>query len=171
MPPRLAASAWAGLSQVGFLADFTAALVGLVAVHLDHLLQTRKGQRGLRWDLRGGTNPPNPQCAARYLMVAVPIVRRVLQRGPILQLGLIVLAMEEVVPPFCKTTWAVWAASRESWPRPEQPPPAQISQDQCDGFIPHATPCAALEVSAIRADLLQSPCLVLTRGLQHIPGP
>jgi hypothetical protein len=45
MPPRLAASAWAGLSQVGFLADFTAALVGLVAVHLDHLLQTRKGQR------------------------------------------------------------------------------------------------------------------------------
>jgi len=39
----------AGDSQVGFLADFTAALVGLVAVDLDHLLQPRKGQRGLRW--------------------------------------------------------------------------------------------------------------------------
>jgi hypothetical protein len=38
MPPRLAAFAWAGLR-----------LVGLVAVHLDHLLQTRKGQRRLRW--------------------------------------------------------------------------------------------------------------------------
>jgi len=75
MPPRLAAFAWAGLSQVGFLADFTAALVGLVAVDLDHLLQTRKGQRGLRWDLRGGTNPPNPRCAARYLVVAAHIVR------------------------------------------------------------------------------------------------
>jgi len=131
MPPRLAASAWAGLRLVGFLADFTAALVGLVAVHLDHLLQTRKGQRRLRWDLRGGTNPPNPQCAATYLMVAVPIVRRVLQqvRCPILQLGLIVLEMEEVVPPFCKTTWAVWAASRESWPRPDQPPPPSSSHD------------------------------------------
>ena len=49
MPPRLAAFAWAGLRLVGFLADFTAALVGLVAVDLDHPLQTRKGQRGLRW--------------------------------------------------------------------------------------------------------------------------
>ena len=101
------------------------------------------------------------------------IVRRVLQqvRCPILQLGLIVLEMEEVVPPFCKTTWAVWAASRESWPRPEQPPPAQISQDQYDGFIPYATPRAALEVLAIQADLQQSCFLVLTQGVQHIPGP
>lgn len=97
---------------MGFLADFTGAFVGLVAVDFDHLLQTRKGQRRVRWDLRGGTNPPNPQCAATYLMVAVHIVRRVLQqvRCPILQLRLIVLEMEEVVPPFCKTTLAVWAS-------------------------------------------------------------
>ena len=53
MPPQAGSirlgRAEAGDSQVGFLADFTAALVGLVAVHLDHLLQTRKGQRRLRW--------------------------------------------------------------------------------------------------------------------------
>jgi len=45
--------------------------------------------------------------------------------------------------------------------------PAQISQDQYDGFIP----CAALEVLAIQADLQQSCFLVLTQGVQRIPGP
>gem|GEM_PF-4778926 len=83
----------------------------------------------------GGASRPSvadqERPAHTYLMVAVHIVRRVLQqvRGPIHQLGLIVLEMEEVVPPFCKTTWAVWAASRESWPRPEQPPPPSSSHD------------------------------------------
>jgi hypothetical protein len=35
---------------------------------------------------------------------------------------------------------------------------------------PHATPRAALEVFAIQADLQQSPFLVLTQGVQHIPA-
>jgi len=179
MPPRLAASAWAGLSQVGFLADSTAALVGLVAVHLDHLLQPRKGQRGLRWyepakptarrcvpDGSSTYRPAGAAAGARPNPSARPDCPCDGGSGaPFLQddlgrLGRVqgILASARAAPTSTRPRLIPGRFALQ---------PAQISQDQYDGFIP----CAALEVLAIQADLQQSCFLVLTQGVQRIPGP
>jgi len=176
MPPRLAAFAWAGLRLVGFLADFTAALVGLVAVHLDRLLQTRKGQRRLRWyepakptarrcvpdgsrhrpaGAAAGARPDpsaRPDCPCDGGSGA-PFLRDDLGR-----LGRVqgILASARAAPPTTRPRLIPGRFALQ---------PAQIGQDQYDGFIP----CATLEVLAIQADLQQSCFLGLTQGVQHIP--